>query len=180
MTLSGPADLRHVWVLRHAKAAADSPDGDDHSRPLTKRGRRQSEEVQQFLSEARSRGAPVPTLVVSSSAARAIETAELVMPALGADVTLDTERYMYSASEEEVIDRLRRVEDEVRSMMVVGHNPAFAELVLVLVADADAPSRMRLQPYPTCALAHISVSARSWTDLVAGSGRLEELFVPQA
>ena len=115
-------------MLRHAKAVADSPDGDDHSRPLTKRGRRQAEAAGHFLADARAAGTDVPQLVLSSSAARALQTAEIVLAAAGSEVTLEVESGLYRADVDDVIECLRRVEDEVSSVMVVGHNPTFAEL----------------------------------------------------
>lgn len=169
---------RHVWVLRHAKAAAESPGGDDHGRPLTKRGRRQAQEAARFLAVAREEGRAVPLLVISSSAARALETAEIVKGGLGPDVELDVERALYSADEEEVMDVIRRVDDDVPSVMVVGHNPTFANLALWLVSRTD-PRRSILESFPTCALAQIGARISRWSELSAGTGTLEEHFVPE-
>ena len=44
--------MKYLWILRHGKAAADGPDGDDHSRPLTGRGRRQTVQVAEHLARA--------------------------------------------------------------------------------------------------------------------------------
>lgn len=169
---------RSIWVLRHAKAAADSPDGDDHSRPLTTRGKRQAEAAREFLYDLGGTGAPLPLLVLCSTAIRAVQTAELVLPALGPEVTFDVERDLYTADADEVIDRLRQVDDDVSSVMVVGHNPAFADLVLLLVSDSDIAGRGKLATYPTCALAQIALGSAGWTELDEHCGRLVNLFVP--
>jgi phosphohistidine phosphatase len=121
----------------------------------------------------------VPRLILCSSAARAVQTAELVLSALGTEVTLEVERDLYRADADGLIERLRRVEDEVSSVMVVGHNPAFAELALLLLSEADTGGRDRLASFPTCALAQIGLRTAAWSDLVAGSGRLVELFTPE-
>jgi phosphohistidine phosphatase len=168
-----------VWVLRHAKATAGSSEGDDHSRSLTKRGMRQAEAARRFLVGVHAGGATLPRLVLCSSAARALQTAEIVLPALGTEVTLEVERDLYTADADDVIERLRRVEDEIASVMVVGHNPAFAELVLLLLSEADTDGRSRLEPFPTCALAQIGTRTATWGDFVAGSGYLEALFLPE-
>lgn len=166
-------------MLRHAKAAADSPDGEDHSRPLTKRGRRQAEAARDFLSDLGATGAPLPGLVLCSTATRAVQTAEVVLPSLGPEVTFDVERNLYTADADDVIERLRQVDDDVSSAMVVGHNPAFSDLVLLLVSDSDTAGRRRLETYPTCALAHIALRSASWTELAEHSGKLVNLFLPQ-
>jgi phosphohistidine phosphatase len=171
---------RRIWVLRHAKAASGSPDGEDHSRPLTKRGREQSKQTARHLRDERAAGEPVPQLVLSSSAERALETARLVTKALGAEgdgPVFEVEDDLYGADADEVLELLRSVPEEVSSVMVVGHNPTFAELVELLVTPGD-PRTGGLFSFPTCALARIAVPIASWRGLCGGTGKLEELYVP--
>jgi phosphohistidine phosphatase len=171
--------VKHIWILRHGKAASDGPDGDDHSRPLTGRGRRQSKDVATHLAERVSAGAPGPEIILSSSAARARATAEPVHAALGEGVPLEIEPGLYRADADDIVDRLRLLPDGTNSVMVVGHNPAFHELALLLVSAQDADGRARLETgFPTASLALVAVDVSAWTEVAAGSGRLEELFVP--
>jgi phosphohistidine phosphatase len=171
--------VKHLWILRHGKAAAEGPDGDDHSRPLTGRGRRQSAAVAAYLSNQVAAGAPTPDLVLSSSAVRARRTAEVAHGALGADVPLEIERHLYGADADDIVSRLRLLPDEVGAVMIVGHNPTFHDLALLLVSTDGTDGRARLEAgFPTAALALVALDAAVWSDLVAGSGRLEELFVP--
>jgi phosphohistidine phosphatase len=171
--------VKHVWILRHAKAAANGPDGDDHSRPLTGRGRRQSAQVAEFLTGRVASGAPTPDVVLSSSAARALATAEAAHHALGDDVPFEIGRALYRADADDMVDRLRLVPDEIDAVMVVGHNPCFHDLALLLVSADDADGQARLAGgFPTAALAIVAIDVASWTEVVAGSGRLEEMFVP--
>jgi phosphohistidine phosphatase len=171
--------MKHLWILRHAKAASDGPDGDDHSRPLTGRGRRQSALVAAHLAEKRATGAPTPDLVLSSSAVRARTTAEPVHDALGADVPLEIERALYGADPDDVVDRLRLLPEEIGSVMIVGHNPTFHDLALLLTSEDDRDGRARLVAgFPTAALAVIALDAATWSAVAPARGRLEELFVP--
>jgi phosphohistidine phosphatase len=171
--------VRHLWVLRHAKAASAGPDGDDHGRPLTGRGRRQTTQVRSFVAGRLASGATTPDLVICSSAVRARQTAEPVHEALGAAVPLDIERSLYGADPDDIVTRLRLVSDEIGTVMIVGHNPSFHELVLLLVSADDAEGRARLETgFPTAALAIVALEVTDWSSLGAGGGRLEELFVP--
>lgn len=171
--------MKYLWILRHAKAASKGPDGDDHSRPLTGRGRRQSADVAAYLTEQVAAGAPTPDLVISSSATRARRTAEAAHGGLPAGVPLEIERALYGADADDVVARLRLVPDEVGAVMVVGHNPTFHDLALLLVSTDDAAGRARLEAgFPTAALALVALDAAVWTEVAAGCGRLEELFVP--
>jgi phosphohistidine phosphatase len=171
--------VKHLWILRHGKAAADGPDGDDHSRPLTGRGRRQTVQVAAHMAEALASGTATPDLVLSSSAARALMTAEPVHAALGSGVALDVERDLYQADPDDIVDRLRLLPDEISGVMIVGHNPTFHDLALLLVSADDNDGRGRLEAgFPTAALARVALDVTAWSEVAAGCGRLEELFVP--
>jgi phosphohistidine phosphatase len=166
-----------VWVLRHAKAA---PQGrDDHSRPLTARGRRQATEVGTYLAGAPVPDVDSPELVLSSSARRAVQTAELVVAELGGDVELVVEPRLYQADPDDVVDVLRELGSDPPSVLVVGHNPTVHELAFLLVDGDDGRGRSRLERgFPTAALAVIAVGATSWTGLSTGTGTLLDLHTP--
>jgi phosphohistidine phosphatase len=166
-----------VWVLRHAKAA---PQGrDDHTRPLTARGRRQATEVGTYLGGAPVPDVAIPELVLSSSARRAVQTAELVVAELG-DVELVVERRLYAADPDDVVDILRALGSDPPSVLVVGHNPTVHELAAVLLDGDDGGGRSRLERgFPTAALAVIAVEATSWTGLSTGTGTLLDLHTPE-
>lgn len=76
-----------LWLLRHADAA-DAHDGqDDADRPLTDKGRRQSEAVGRAL---RRMGVTFDACVASPRL-RAVDTAKLVCEPLGLDVQIAPE-----------------------------------------------------------------------------------------
>jgi phosphohistidine phosphatase len=167
-------------VLRHAKAAAGEPGGDDHARPLTARGHRQGAALCATLPGLAAPDRPLPALVLCSTARRARQTAADVLPALGTDVVVEEERALYTADAGDVVDMLRLVPDDAVSVMVVGHNPTLHELAFDLVAPGDDAGRCRLDAgFPTAALAVVGVDVACWSALASGAGRLEELVVPE-
>jgi len=168
-----------VWVLRHAKAAPEKPGGDDHSRPLAPRGHRQGAALRARLPDLATGDRPLPSLVLCSTARRARQTADDVIGALGPDVIVDVERSLYTAGSGDVVERLRLVPDGVVSVMVVGHNPTLHELGFDLVAASDAGRHRLDEGFPTAALAVVGLDIGEWTELAPGSGRLEELVVPE-
>jgi phosphohistidine phosphatase len=166
-----------VWVLRHAKAASQGPD--DHSRPLTGRGMRQATDVGAYLAGDPVAAAPVPALVLSSSARRAVQTAELVVAALDPGVELVVERALYGADADDVVEIIRGLGGDAPSVMVVGHNPTVHELAVLLLDDGDRTGRARVEEgFPTAALAVTAVPADSWPTLSLGTGTLLELRTP--
>lgn len=166
--------MRTLWILRHAKAVAHT--SEDHDRELAPRGRRQCAELAEHLA-----GAPgVPTLVVSSSAARAVETADRVLSGLGPGAEVVVEPALYEADVEEVLEVVRRTGDDRPEVMVVGHNPTFEQLALSVLEHDDAAGRRQIEDgLPTCALAVVAFDVEHWARVSAGAGRLRELYVPK-
>lgn len=167
--------MRTLWILRHAKAVPHSPR--DHGRGLAARGRRQCEELAAHLPDMKQ----TPTLVLTSSATRALETAEGILPGLGADAEVVVEPGLYQADADDVIALVGQVDDALTEVMVVGHNPTIYELVLLLLDPADTAGRKKVEPgLTTAALAVVSVDVDRWAQVAARHGHLEKLFVPKA
>lgn len=168
---------RQLWVLRHAKAEPHVPD--DHRRNLTGRGRRQCAELAAHLARD-GRAEALPALVLCSSAARARQTAELVLEALGALSKLQVEPALYQADVADVLEFVRLVDDDLPSVMVVGHNPTLEELVWELVEDEASGRDQLRRGLSTGALAVVGLPAPSWEAVAPGTGHLLSLYAPTA
>jgi len=164
--------VRTLYLVRHAKSSWDDPALVDQERPLAPRGRRDGKLLAEHL---RERGIE-PELVLCSSAARARETLELVRPALGGSTVL-VEDELYGASSDRLLARIRRVPDEVESVMVIGHNPGLEELALALASIGDELERLE-QKFPTAALATLALTG-TWDRLAPGSAALTTYVVPK-
>jgi phosphohistidine phosphatase SixA len=122
-----------LYLLRHAHAGdPDAWTGDDAVRPLSDKGRHQSERLAEFLAQRRF----MPDAIVSSPKLRALDTARIVAQALGLEVSID-ERL----GDRLHLDRLADVLDEVsgRRIVLVGHDPDFSDLVSSLSGAAYVP-----------------------------------------
>ena len=113
-----------VYLLRHGVAEADQSGLRDADRALTQDGRRKLRQTLQTASGAGVR----PTLILTSSLTRAVETAEIAKEVLKYKGELvRTEALIPSSAVEKVWDEVRVHADEA-AIMLVGHNPLFAEL----------------------------------------------------
>jgi phosphohistidine phosphatase len=137
---------RRLLLLRHA-AAEPGHDIADADRRLTPAGRQAAASLAERLSR------PPPALVLCSPARRAIETAELA----GLDAGIDEQLYLAGAAT--LLERLRSVDDAIRSVLVVGHNPGLEDLATVLSG--------RRIPLGTASVAALDVD-RSWAELGLG------------
>jgi phosphohistidine phosphatase len=167
---------KRLFVLRHAKSSWDDPRLEDHERPLAPRGRRALEAIAAHLAAA---GAE-PELVLCSSARRTRETLDGI--AVSGEHVI--EPALYTASTEEVLDRLRRLPDSIACAMLVGHNPAAQMLVLRLTnhdsAGIEDPGRDAVKrKFPTGALATLTFDCQ-WGELAPGCAHLEAFITPKA
>lgn len=126
---------REIILLRHAHADSATPGQDDMARVLSLRGEAEADAAGAWLKQ---HGA-APDRVLYSPAARARETCERVLVALGyAD--LRSEARIYEATPATL---LRVLDDhtDVGSVMLVGHNPGLENLVALLTEGASDSGR---------------------------------------
>jgi len=168
---------RRLVLLRHAKSAWPE-DVPDHDRPLAPRGRRDAPAAGGWLRKA----GYVPDRVLCSTATRARETWQLAEKKLGAHPEADFEDRVYGASVAELLDLARQTPADVRTLLIVGHDPAMRGLTLELASEqpgdgeAEALGRVRAK-YPTAAIAVLSFPD-DWAELSPGQARLAEFVVP--
>ena len=166
-------EARQLFVLRHAKSSWGDPGLDDRDRPLAPRGRN----AVKLLGEHLRTNGIRPQQVLVSPAKRTLETLEGVAP--GGEVLVEPE--LYGASAATLLERLRRVPEDITSVMLIGHNPATQALVVEL-ADKRSSDPARLQraerKFPTGALATFELQA-PWADVRPGAAVLKDLVRPK-
>ena len=124
-----------LYLLRHAHAGnATTWTGADADRPLSARGRDQAKRLGVFLA---GRGV-VPDTIVSSPKLRARQTANLVADALGVGVATDDR-----LAEGFELDALAGLMAGVggTSLLIVGHDPDFSDLLATLLGAPEMPMR---------------------------------------
>jgi phosphohistidine phosphatase len=165
--------MRTLHLLRHAKSSWDDPGLRDRDRPLAPRGRKAVKRISRWVAKHDVR----PQLVVTSSAVRARETLQGVLPGLGEpDVWI--EPVLYAASAETLLERARALPDEVEEAMLVGHNPGLGNLVLLLAEPGEMRERAE-EKVPTGALATLQADVARWSDLEPGRARLVAFVLPR-
>lgn len=117
---------RELYILRHAKSDWDAGSGDDSTRPLNKRGRRDAQRVGAWLREQYL----YPGWIYCSTAIRARETLETIER----ELQLPHERVVYAdklylASLSALLSFLNDIPQEQNSVMLIGHNPGMDDLV---------------------------------------------------
>jgi phosphohistidine phosphatase len=162
-----------LFLLRHAKSSHDDPSLADYDRPLAPRGDRAAKAMGRYMREHELS----PAVVLCSSATRARNTLDGISAGIGASADVRIESELYDAAADGLLERLRRIPDDVPSAMLIGHNPAIEHLALHLAASGPDLADMA-RKYPTGALAVLEFE-ETWSDLDADSGRVVAFVKPR-
>lgn len=166
------ASERTLVLMRHAKSSY--PEGvADHGRPLAARGQREAGLAGIWI---RDQVAPIER-VLCSSATRTRETLGLT----GIEAPVDFLDRLYGATPGTLINVVNAVDDAVRTLLVVGHEPTMSQVALGLAAP-DGSNRTVAgeisMKFPTSGIAVLRLPG-SWADLRLGSAALVAFHVPR-
>jgi phosphohistidine phosphatase len=168
---------RHLAVVRHAKARQAGPGDADHERPLTKRGTDDARALGKWLADQVGQ----VDRVLTSSAVRAVQTWQGAAEALSGNASVDALLELYQSDPGTVLRAIRRVDDDVRRLVVVGHEPTQSALVLALAGDDSDPDALQEleEGYRPGAVALLEVDG-PWSELRPQDARLVAFAVPRA
>ena len=160
--------MKRLWLLRHAKSSWDHPGLADHDRPLAPRGKKAGRRIARWAETNDVR----PDLVICSTAVRAQATLDLVRPGLGHPAER-VDRALYTASVDDVLERLAAEDDALAEILLIGHNPTLHELAALLAPPGP-------DAFPTGALAGLRLEIGSWRELSPACGLIEAFIVPRS
>jgi phosphohistidine phosphatase len=128
----------HLYIVRHAWAEDQGPGIDDHSRRLTKKGRKRFAAMMKSLCKA---GMQVD-VVATSPLIRARETAEILAAAFANAPPVEVVDALAPASNWPSLVEWTTQQDAAR-VAWVGHMPCVGRLVGLMIGDGSASIRMQ-------------------------------------
>lgn len=144
---------RELLVFRHGKSDWSTDAASDFERPLAERGRKAAKRMGRWLREQQL----LPDHIVSSPAKRAKQT--IVRACKFAGIPKDLviwDQDIYEADIPDLLRVLAQCPQDKKRVMIVGHNPGFADLVSYLAGNhVDIPPDGKLMP--TAALARLEL-----------------------
>ncbi len=161
--------MKRLLIMRHAKSSWEDETLSDHERPLNPRGQRNAPQMGEYL-VANDR---VPQLILSSTALRAVSTAQLLVTGLGREVPTGLDKSLYHADVEDFCDTVRNTAYSENTLMVISHNPGVERWVYAITGEFET--------MPTAAIACIQFPAELyWTDMTSlTSGKLTHIWRPK-
>jgi phosphohistidine phosphatase len=163
-------------LLRHAKSEWANSGGGDHERPLNARGRDAAPKIGAYLFRAKI----FPDLVLCSTAQRTRQTCELVTASFDKTPAIRFRDQLYLAEPEAIIGIVRETPDEVRALMIIGHNPGVHQAAADLTGSGSAEARELLAAkFPTAALAILDFATDDWAGIGLHAGKLDCFVTPR-
>lgn len=161
---------RTLIVMRHAKTEEQKENQTDFERNLTERGNNNA----QTMAERLAAKGFQPDLILTSSANRTEQTTEIVL--LSGKFTGTKKRAtkeLYHANPDKIESQIMSVEDDVKTLMIVGHNPGISEFIY------DCDPKAMSESMPTSGLAIFTFKADNWQAFPAAKKTLELYDFPK-
>jgi phosphohistidine phosphatase len=159
--------MKTLFLLRHAKSSWKDETLPDFERPLNGRGKHAAEDIGRYLKT----NSVVPELVLSSPAVRARDTLEIVSKTAKWTTEVRYDQRIYEASAMRLVEVLSQVENDLKIVMMVGHNPGMEELLMLLTGA--------MERFSTATVAKIALKTTKWTTAADKRATLEWLVRPK-
>ncbi len=159
--------MKLLMLLRHAKSSKEDPSLRDFDRPLNERGIGDSALIGKLIRKQKI----VFDLVISSPAKRARQTSALVIKAAGLRLEPEFDERIYEASARALMQVVSEIKNSANSVILVGHNPGFEELLELLTNES--------RDLPTASLSSIELDLDQWRSVRAGKGVLKSVVTPK-
>lgn len=170
---------KNLYLLRHSKAGQTNKKLlDDHERPLTKLGQDICPFIGAYLGDIERK----LDLVLCSTALRARSTAEIAVKnmSLAKAPRMEQVGKLYLASVDDIFSILHEVEDDINSVLLVGHNPGLHTFAQMISGKGDRKLfRDMKSNFPPASLASFELMCDSWLDLGERKCELKGFVTPK-
>ncbi len=158
-----------LLILRHAHSNDKQQGQTDKQRELSREGVRGAIKIGSWIKE-QSFGIET---IISSTANRTMGTATIIANAIGynpADIVQKDE--IYNASTRSLISIINELDEDLTSVIIVGHNPDLSYF-------AEYLSSSELSSMPTGGLAVIQFANIKWSQVTKSTGSLLNFISPE-
>ena len=169
---------KKLILLRHAKSfwgehGRLSFAGNDHDRPLNKRGRKAAKLMFQHFLE---RNIEVD-VIFSSSAKRATQT---LIP-FKKKFNYKIQNKLYTFNYYHLLEFLKGIDDKFENVMLICHNPSIQDFCCKYIVNDNNAEFLNLKSkYPTCAASILKSHTSKWSMIEKKGFELEKFIIPKS
>lgn len=159
--------MKNLTIVRHAESALQDVQYLDKNRPLTKNGRNDALLISQRIRDAGIK----PSKILSSSAARAWETALIIAKTINYSENLLTkDDRLYLADIHNLVCIIEEQNEDVNNLMIIGHNPGLIELINLL-------SIKKIANLSTSGAVSLNINTDDWSLITLTNKNSEHRFL---
>lgn len=164
--------MRYLFLLRHANALAAKP---DKKRALDEKGVNQARQLGIYLSKQ-----PRINLIKLSDATRTEQTFEQLIKTLGYSPKSQGISSLYNATPDQILQELRKTDDNVNNLMIIGHNPGITMVAQLLNINMEAKwASLITENQPTAKVTIIKSEADSWQNFTKFNNQIIDVYWPE-
>ena len=169
--------MKTIYLARHAKSSWNSEANSDFDRPLNERGKADAIK----MGEEMNRLSWLPEKIIASPAVRVKQTCKAYSEIL--DYSLENVEWnsvIYEAYTVTLVNILTSIEESIKSVMLIGHNPAMEDLLVHLCGYSKVNEHQQNDGkiFTTANVEELTTDA-TWKDLVTEEVQLKKLLRPK-
>ena len=148
--------MKTLYIARHAKSSWDHPELIDEQRPLLEKGIKKTGIITDYLIDNNIS----VDLIISSHAVRALETAKIIAKAIHyPEDEIIINEHIYFSDIDDLTEQLSNLSDQLKSVMIVGHNPTLTDFANYLLEK-------KIDWLPTSGIVSINFKTQHWLNLL--------------
>ncbi len=154
--------MKTIYLVRHGKAVTRDIELPDFKRHLIDQGKNDLMKVAWKMKKDGIK----PSLIISSPAPRAMQTARIFAKQLNyGKRTIRKRKTLYDQANGAILQVLQEIKETIDNCMICGHNPSIEEFARFLVKDFS-------ERVPTSAVIGIKADVTSWNDISENCGKV--------
>lgn len=154
--------MKTLYIVRHGEKNIVDESIDDYDIEVTQKG---LEDIHKQAKKLKEKGI-IPDLIVSSPAIRTRQTADILSNELNYTKNIMYNEVLYQAFMNELVESITYTFDDVKTLMIVGHNPSLTALGVSFVGLKEKILMGEM--------VRIDFDCNSWTEIDNSNAKLIE------
>jgi phosphohistidine phosphatase len=148
--------MKTLYLVRHAKSSWDFPELPDVERPIIEKGINNTKKIVNELVEKKIK----VDLLVCSHAKRAYDTAKIIAAGINYPIEkIEVSNHVYEVDRDEIFNIIFSQNDELNSLMIVGHNPTLTQFANLFLDE-------KIDLLPTSGVISINFETDKWIEVI--------------
>ena len=160
--------MKKLYLIRHAKSDWSDASQNDFERGLNTRGKKAITTMAEVLNKKEV----MPDLILSSSATRAMLTAQGLAKNINYKGKIKYLEALYFADPQEIIEIIKEIKDTYETVFIFGHNPETTELTDLIVDET-------IDNVPTLGIVALNIPAKQWKKFKPEKAKLDFFIYPK-